>query len=95
MRATVAALVYDRGLGLSRAARAALTTARLMQMQGKEADKLDTFVLFAHNMWFGPLNALWVAGLLLALLGWPALVRLALSSRILACAPTRRHGLSR
>ncbi len=74
VRATVVAVVYTKAIALSRSARRQLSSGKLMQLQSKEADKLETFILFAHNLWSAPLNATWICLLLLHLLGPPALV---------------------
>ena len=74
VRATIVAAVYNKALVLSRSSRRNLPAGKLIQLQTKEADKMETFILFAHNLWSAPLNAMWIIALLLNLLGSSAVV---------------------
>ena len=71
MRGTVAALVFDKALA---SARGSVAHSRAAALLARDPDRLETFILFAHNLWSAPLNAAWVCLMLVYLLGLPALV---------------------
>jgi hypothetical protein len=70
----VVGLVYAKSVTLSRGARRKISSGKLIQLQSKDADKMETFVLFAHNLWSAPINAAWIALLLMYLLGFASVV---------------------
>ena len=73
-RALLAAIVYDKALRLTRAARG--DPGSVVQLVGKDAEAAESFMIFAHNVWSAPLSALVSCAMLYHFLGSPVLVGL-------------------
>ncbi|KAI3614331.1 abc transporter [Moniliophthora roreri] len=68
--------IFRKSLRLSGKARAKHTTGQVMTMISSDATRLDQFVMYAHNVWIAPVQLIVGIALLIANLGYSALVGL-------------------
>lgn len=70
-------LVFNKALALPSAGLQAYPSGKLSNYQTKDAQKLNQFILFAHNLWCAPLTVVGSCSLLLWILGPSALAGIA------------------
>ncbi|ESK94758.1 abc transporter [Moniliophthora roreri MCA 2997] len=76
VRASIIGSIFRKSLRLSGKARAKHTTGQVMTMISSDATRLDQFVMYAHNVWIAPVQLIVGIALLIANLGYSALVGL-------------------
>eukprot|EP01104_Vermistella_antarctica_P005283 TRINITY_DN1574_c0_g1_i1.p1 TRINITY_DN1574_c0_g1~~TRINITY_DN1574_c0_g1_i1.p1 ORF type:complete len:1537 (+),score=433.37 TRINITY_DN1574_c0_g1_i1:133-4611(+) len=78
VRAAIVTAVYRKSLRLSSAARQEHTTGEIVNLMSTDAKRLQSFLIYAHNIWSSPVQIIISVTLLFMLLGWTVVAGVAL-----------------
>lgn len=77
MRVACCSLIYRKALKLSKTALGQTTVGQLVNLLSNDVNRFDVAVIFAHQLWIGPLETVVVTYLMYLQVGWAALIGVA------------------